>query len=74
MNYHPSQGCSKVAIVQAGVTFVHVCVCLCVICTFRGISLCSVGLDAPFGSGLLRPLLKVGPLPSAESEPLWFAG
>ena len=30
MNYHPSQGCSKVAIVQAGVTFVHVCVCLCV--------------------------------------------
>ena len=42
-----------------------VCVCVCVICTFRGGSLCSVGLDAPFGSGLLMPLWDVGPLPSA---------
>ena len=41
------------------------CVCVCVICTFRGGSLCSVGLDAPFGSGLLMPLWDVGPLPSA---------
>ena len=40
---------------------VCVCVCVCVICTFRGGSLCSVGLDAPFGSGLLRPLWNVGP-------------
>ena len=30
---------------------VCVCVCVCVICTFRGGSFCSVGLDAPFGSG-----------------------
>ena len=30
----------------------RVCVCMCVICTFRGGSLCSVGLDAPFGSGV----------------------
>ena len=51
-----------------------VCVCLCVICTFRGGSLCSVGLDAPFGSGLLRPLCDVVSLPSAESEPLYFTG
>ena len=51
-----------------------VCVCVCVICTFRGGSLCSVGLDASFGSGLLRPLCDVVSLPSAESEPLYFAG
>ena len=51
---------------------VCVCVCVCVICTFRGGSLCSVGPDAPFGSSLLRPLWNVGPLPSAESEPLRF--
>ena len=51
-----------------------VCVCVCVICTFRGRSLCSVGRDAPFGSGLLRPLWNVGPPLSAESEPLWLAG
>ena len=50
------------------------CVCVCVICTFRGGSLCSVGLDASFGSGLLRPLCDVVSLPSAESEPLYFAG
>ena len=50
------------------------CVCVCVICTFRGGSLCSVGLDAPFGSGLLRPLCDVVSLPSAESEPLYFTG
>ena len=49
-------------------------VCVCVICTFRGGSLCSVGLDASFGSGLLRPLCDVVSLPSAESEPLYFAG
>ena len=49
-------------------------VCMCVICTFRGGSLCSVGLDASFGSGLLRPLCDVVSLPSAESEPLYFAG
>ena len=48
--------------------------CVCVICTFRGGSLCSVGLDASFGSGLLRPLCDVVSLPSAESEPLYFAG
>ena len=36
-------------------------VCTCVICTFRGGSLCSVGLDAPFGSGLLRPLERWTP-------------
>ena len=53
---------------------VCVCVCVCVICTFRGGSLCSVGLDASFGSGLLRPLRDVVSLPSAESEPLYFAG
>ena len=53
---------------------VCVCVCVCVICTFRGGSLCSVGLDASFGSGLLRPLCDVVSLPSAESEPLYFAG
>ena len=47
-----------------------VCVCVCVICTFRGGSLCSVGLDASFGSGLLRPLCDVVSLTSAESEPL----
>ena len=54
----------------------HCCVCVCVlvICTFRGGSLCSVGLDASFGSGLLRPLCDVVSLPSAESEPLYFAG
>ena len=46
------------------------CVYVCVICTFRGGSLCSVGLDASFGSGLLRPLCDVVSLPSAESEPL----
>ena len=51
-----------------------VCVCVCVICTCRGGSLCSVGLDASFGSGLLRPLCDVVSLPSAESEPLYFAG
>ena len=51
-----------------------VCVCVCVICTFRGGSLCSVGLDASFGSGLLRPLCDVVSLPSAESEPLQRAG
>ena len=54
--------------------FVCVCVCVCVICTFRGGSLCSVGLDASFGSGLLRPLCDVVSLPYAESEPLYFAG
>ena len=48
--------------------------CVCVICTFRGGSLCSVGLDASFGSGLLRPLCDVVSLPSAESEPEYFAG
>ena len=48
--------------------------CVCVICTLRGGSLCSDGQDAPFGSGLLRPLWNVGPPPSAESEPLWLAG
>ena len=53
---------------------VCVCVCVCVICTFRGGSLCSVGLDTSFGSGLLRPLCDVVSLPSAESEPLYFAG
>ena len=53
---------------------VCLCVCVCVICTFRGRSSCSVGLDAPFGWRLLRPLWNVGPLPSAESQPLWFAG
>ena len=53
---------------------VYVCVCVCVICTFRGGSLCSVGLDASFGSGLLRPLCDVVSLPSAESEPLYLAG
>ena len=41
------------------------CVCVCVICTYRGGSLCSAGQDAPFGSGLLRPLWNVGPSPSA---------
>ena len=50
------------------------CVCVCVICTYRGRSLCGAGQDAPFGSGLLRPLRDVGPPPSAESEPLWLAG
>ena len=50
----------------------EVCVCLCVICTFRGGSLCSVGLDASFGSGLLRPLCDVVSLPYAESEPLYL--
>ena len=53
---------------------VCVCVCVCVICTFRGGSLCSVGLDASFGSGLLWPLCDVVSLPCAESEPLYFAG
>ena len=53
---------------------VCVCVCVCVICTIRGGSLCSVGLDASFSSGLLRPLCDVVSLPSAESEPLYFAG
>ena len=51
-----------------------VCVCVCVICTFRGGSLCSVGLDTSFGSGLLRPLCDVIFPPSAESEPLYCAG
>ena len=50
------------------------CVCVCVICTYGGGSLCSVGLDASFGSGLLRPLCDVIPPPSAESEPLYCAG
>ena len=54
--------------------FQQICVCVFVICTFRGGSLCSVGLDASFGSGLLRPLCGVVSLPSAESEPLQCAG
>ena len=60
--------------VEAPMSESTVCVCVCVICTFRGGSLCSVGLDASFGSGLLRPLCDVVSLPSAESEPLYFAG
>ena len=47
---------------------VCVCVCVCVICTLRGGSLCSAGQDAPFGSGLLRPLWNVGPPPSAKQN------
>ena len=44
-----------------------VCVCVCVICTFRGGSFCSVGLDAPFGSGLLSVCVCV-------SVCVWGAG
>ena len=62
------KGCVRVPIVLC--VCVCACACVCVIYTFRGGSLCSVGLDAPFGSGLLRPMWNVGPLPSAESEPL----
>ena len=61
-------------LVWGGGVCVRMCACVCVICTFRGGSLCSVGLDASFGSGLLRPLCDVVSLPSAESEPLYFAG
>ena len=50
------------------------CVWVCVICTYGGGSLCSVGLDASFGSGLLRPLCDVISRRSAESEPLYCAG
>ena len=36
--------------------------------------MCSIGLDAPFSSGLLRPLCDVVSPPSAESEPLCLVG
>ena len=36
--------------------------------------MCSIGLDVPFSSGLLRPLCDVVSPPSAESEPLCLVG